>query len=1168
MKRKKILVIFLFFSFLLEAKHSGDYLNVVTTRYLTEHLDWARPLPGKKVKCLFIVGRQGAREVVELWQRMDIEFDAFTVFHAGLLAMEDMYEGQVEGTTLWEKKNEILAKLEKDYDVFILGNVRFDILPAEAKYKILERVKKGAGLVFFYDHGTIYKKIFATPENTDWITQGLSLKSLPLSPSLAKPSQQLAPEKRFKTEELLKGYQFGKGRILIVNYPGKHSTYYSGLALTNPERYSRFWKADYENYMVLVARAILWAARKQKDFLLTPLNFQNEESIKQENLPFPLVFKAETAEKLKIFVRIRDMWNQVHKEQEMNIQNGKLQLNLPVLPAGRYFLDYLVKKGKEVEDFGFFTFQVESRWEKVALDTDKISCRKGEKIKGKLTFEQVLPEETNLLVEISDSISKKTYLRKEYVLPRGAGSLEFEIAVSDFPSLCGYLQCSIRKNNLILAKVEKEVFFPEKEEEIFPNILWGGINDYLSELYQPQVRKAGFTCSLNHPTEEGGNARIASIFNLKMVPYLYRIMLGRDDQGWTQELWLKTNDPKNKEKYGGDGSFYNPVVQKEVREVISKRMTNLPLYGMLVYSLGDENFFHYESGFSPSEERAFREYLRKKYGKIEILNQEWGENFSSFEQVKHYRLREAAHSKKYAAWYDHRCFLEKQYADYHHYLARLIKEIDPGARVGAEGSVPGNLEETISQLEFWGPYADKIGNELLRSIGWDKLRTNWWGGYVGSHGGRDAYPYPLWKPLLCGIINGNSWFASGPWVEGFISVDFSYADYFEKMLPRIQKLNNGLAQLLVMNRLKNEGIAVHWSHASSSIALLGEPFVSPENSTGQLIDFCYRQGCQFEFLTTREMEKGRLRDYKILFLFGSSSISDGEKKEIENFVKNGGILVADMNPGILNGYCRPVEKGQLVDILGVELSGKQKFVFRPVKIDTEISGRRIVFQAEKVQVSPESDIFHVKQTGKGLALLLNFDLSSAFNTSSQVAFDRFLSDLLEIAGVKRQIEVQGVNEEKTIVRLRENPEYQILGILCPKEDVGRKISVRMAKTYHIYKADEGFIKQAECFEDKVKEPFLIYTLFAEKQGKPEVKLAKTKVQRGETIRLLLPAAGAGRIYRVRVYQPGEEIFRNVFPCQQEFLEIPVAFNEKPGRYTVEVTDVATGLRESVSLEFI
>lgn len=1166
-KIQSLFILFLILSFSSFSKHKGDYLNNITTKYITPHYTWAKPLYGGKIKCLFIVVRQGAREVVEVWERMDIDFESFIVFHSGLLTLEDMYEGQVEGTTFFEKKNEIISKLNKDYDVIIFGNVKFDILPAEAKYKIIEKVKNGTGLIFFYNHGTIYKNIFKTEENCNWLSKGIDLESIPFTPTGWTPQNLLTSDKKFKIEELFKGYKFGNGRILIVNYPGVHSTYWGGVSLTNLESYSPFWKADYENYMALISRAILWAAKREKDFNLIPINFKNGDYIKQEKFPFDLKFRVETEKGSKIFFRVRDIWNEIVYTKEINMDEPEINLNMPFLKGGKYFIDYIIKTKNEVKDFGFFSFNIDPYIGNVILSTDKESYNKGEKIKISLNIENDLKGKGEIFIKIVDSLYRKTYIQKNFPISSGNKNFNFDIYVDDFPTIGAYLQCYIIENGNILVKTEKEIFFPKREKETFPVILWGGIKEELAEIYIPQILKAGFTSSLNHPSKEGLNAKIAALFNLKFVPYMYRIMLNSDENGWTQEGWLRTSDTKNKEKYGGDGSFYNPVVQEEAKKVIVERIKNLPLYGPLVYSLGDENYFSYDGGFSPSEEEEFKIFLEEKYKKIENLNKEWGEKFNSFEEVKHYKLKEAVEKRKYAAWYDHRCFMEKEYAEYHHYLSKIIKEIDPYAKVGAEGSVPGNLEYTISKLEFWGPYADKIQNELLRSIGWDKLRTNWWGGYVGSHGGRDEYPYPLWQPLLCGIVNGNSWFAAGPGSEGFISVDFSYAEYFEKMLPRLKKLYDGIAQLLVENKLKNDKIAIHWSHPSYSISLLGEPFISPKNSTSQFIDFSYRNGINFEFLTTDMIEKGKLKDYKIFFLFGSSSINDKEKEEIENFVKNGGVLVSDMNPGILNGYCRPLGESQIKNVIGSDIKGEEKFIFKPVNIDCEIRGKRILFNVEKVLTSPEEDLFKVNYLGKGISIFLNFELNSAFNTSSLKAFDKFLLDILEISGIKKEIELEGLNKERTIIRMRENPEFKIVGILTTRDDIGKRMKLIFDEKYYIYRSDDSFIKYADSIEEKVIEPFMIYSLFKEKQEEPKVKIENENIKRGEKIKLSLLNKKGERIYRIRIYNKDEEIYKNVLKFEN-IIEIPISYDEKRGNYTCEITDIATGLKCKINFNLI
>ena len=40
---------------------------------------------------------------------------------------------------------------------------------------------------------------------------------------------------------------------------------------------------------------------------------------------------------------------------------------------------------------------------------------------------------------------------------------------------------------------------------------------------------------------------------------------------------------------------------------------------------------------------------------------------------------------------------ETEYADYHHFLSAAIKSVDKFAKVGAEGSEPGDLEKTLAE---------------------------------------------------------------------------------------------------------------------------------------------------------------------------------------------------------------------------------------------------------------------------------------------------------------------------------------------------------------------------------------------------------------------------------------------------------------------------------------
>ena len=128
----------------LEARHKGDYLNVITTKLVTPHIKWGRPYARGARRVFSVVPqRVAAREVVELYQRFEFTFDAVTTAHAGLLAFSDMYNAQVEGTFADEKTARLAEKLEEAYDVIVLGNFAFDALPKVAQYKILKQVSDG-----------------------------------------------------------------------------------------------------------------------------------------------------------------------------------------------------------------------------------------------------------------------------------------------------------------------------------------------------------------------------------------------------------------------------------------------------------------------------------------------------------------------------------------------------------------------------------------------------------------------------------------------------------------------------------------------------------------------------------------------------------------------------------------------------------------------------------------------------------------------------------------------------------------------------------------------------------------------------------------------------------------------------------------------------------------
>ena len=56
-----------------------------------------------------------------------------------------------------------------------------------------------------------------------------------------------------------------------------------------------------------------------------------------------------------------------------------------------------------------------------------------------------------------------------------------------------------------------------------------------------------------------------------------------------------------------------------------------------------------------------------------------------------------------------------------------------------------------------------------------------------------------------------------------------------------------------------------------------------------------------------------------------------------------------------------------------------------------------------------------------------------------------------------------------------------------------------------------------------------------------------------------------RIYRIRLLKENSEIYQKIIRSNQNGIQIPIAYNDKTGKYLLEVTDVLTGLKENIDI---
>ena len=271
----------------------------------TDHVKWAKPLAGGKLKVLFIVPYITAREVVEAAQRLDMDYTV--IMTAGRATWDQgIYEG-ANATPLFGAHAaavlEILTKkrlsLKNKYDTIVIGGVSWLAFPEYARELILKHVESGAGLVYVspnriekmaYDGyrlisgGKLAKNddaqftaLFQTSKNpaiSSNILSALPMDCMPLKPLTkieefkvlrALPSRWMH-DIRVQNPVCVTVAEYGKGRIVGLNYFDAQLNKNNGTTSLTPN--VAYDPVSYDYLCALLAKCILWSAGKESSVAL------------------------------------------------------------------------------------------------------------------------------------------------------------------------------------------------------------------------------------------------------------------------------------------------------------------------------------------------------------------------------------------------------------------------------------------------------------------------------------------------------------------------------------------------------------------------------------------------------------------------------------------------------------------------------------------------------------------------------------------------------------------------------------------------------------------------------------------------------------------------------------------------------------------------------------
>jgi len=396
-----------------------DRFTTLPHDLITPHVAFAKPLKSGPVKALFLVPHFLGRDVVELWQRFDLEYNAFVLL--GDVRSSTPYEtdsyvrNAFRGLSKEELEKDLLKKLDANPEVIVLVDADLTKAPLAAQEKVLALVKNGTGLVMTYRGIPSSGSPFLAkedPAGRERIASGAPWSGLPeLFPGEGVYVLEL-PAKVITT------YTCGQGRVAAIRFrsellPNSYLPGEDGLAPCPYELgYSREWDDRYGRYLSLAAKAILWTSgrRQQWTLSLPPDGTRMPRSVLPKADGFEIKVTGSEPGRANLLVEIRDPLGEVELTNRMAIEIkdkeavAVLTQAVPKLKAGLHYLDARLLVEEKTVDWGSLAFRVTAPEEIVAIKLDEESVERGGELRGRIFFSGTLGDESmKLRVRVIDT---------------------------------------------------------------------------------------------------------------------------------------------------------------------------------------------------------------------------------------------------------------------------------------------------------------------------------------------------------------------------------------------------------------------------------------------------------------------------------------------------------------------------------------------------------------------------------------------------------------------------------------------------------------------------------------------------------------------------------------------------------------------------------------------
>lgn len=1164
---------------------------------VTPHIQWLKPYYKGKIKALIIVPRTSMRDVIELAQRMDLDYNVFVTESAKALAGKE----KTPETDLASRQNALDNTLRGDYDVIIIGNCNWDLFPANYASSIISKVKSGTGLVGVINNPSqeITSAVSAgVPSDSRTEFTGL-MAGFPFLQASDKNGGLVYSSK--SPDELVSNLanvgKLGNGKVCLFTYtPKRMHALIPGPAGAIIGRDQT--GIDYQ--MAAVIRGILWASNHLPDISIAPsspaamLKFEDTSNRKMDfainNSKTPIAINTDS------FIINSEGVTVSEKKGTANIVSGMntLSFDVPVLPVGKYRLNVIIGQSDGLINFATGLVTISGNSSISGISLDKTSFLKTDQPSGKVI---VSNPASGMKIRLSDYDNYDRLVDQKVLTAASQTAFTFNSPGSN-QTVINYVRAELLSSDGTVIDSEKAYYTISNVRPVNDDlrvVMWSRTIKE-DRYYTPWVLKYWKDSGID--TVYSAFSEHSPLANMNGIPIINRFADEKTSSEFASKVPQRTNDDLIRQPCLTDSAYLT-----ELDKTLTDGANLWKDYSVSELSLGDECNFcdkDFDLCFSPTCIADFKRFVSTQYSSISDLNNEYGTDYKSFNDVNPLPIESARQQKQISIWVDHRLHMDSVWAGIYQHARDVIKKVVPDAVTGYEGSDTfattwraDDYLQLIQSMNF-----NNIYYRPFQSAAWGSrfaegnlLGLGWFGGYTAQLALKHDYNTIMtpWRTIFEGANSLWIW-QSYPGTGSVSAPDFTFYGLFKDALDTIKELKSGVGKALITaNRQTDAGIYYSPASIHTEEFLNGKVDCNAGYQTAALL--VRSLSYQPKVYGIQDTADGLLTKDKpkVLIMPNIQSLSSAEADSIRQYVKNGGFLIADVNPGVRDSHGKLLNGGSLDDVFGVKLHGDEPLSSEvpsitssnSAKLPSLLCGRSTELKGGTANGNAgNAPVVILNSFGSGKAILLNFAIDK-IGEDDLKSLSSMINKLMSDSGVYPALRLTDA-----ITMGLETNCFTSGGIqyVCLMQDwagdkasdipVDRQMSKTKlqipAKSYIYNIRNATYIGYATDTDVSIKplDP-VILALVPYKISGVKLNLNTNSPKQGDVLQYTASITAEGgsqpdpQVVRIRLTDPsGKDVSyydANLLVKGSSAGKLELALNEAPGKWTITATDIISGL---------